>query len=523
MDRFTNHLKADKFWAEGWFINGMNHLNSGNLVIAIGHFHKYLSITNDYRYAGKCWHYIGFCILKYCEYYSSISFLRNSIACGFDERNLWLHIGEAYMRSSKFKQAFNCLRKAVSSQTHSPDIDLNRLYSFFFRSIENMCKKPLRKLDCLEAVADQIKKNLDVENIVCVGDSHVLLLENILGLDVFQTGSPTAYNLLKEDSTESGILKIREIIRNFDPARTAIIFTYCEIDIRVHLYKQAVNKDISYKEIAQDVVGRYMKVMEEFDKLGYHILVNGPFGTGIGVPRFGNEPDRNYLAFLIDSEMQSLAETSGYHYASLFDLVVSPNYKTNRSFVGDVDDNHLDKNREISFCLLSRFLSSISRKKYLDYIPDKSQVEVSQNCFCILQDECLNVCTFKKLPGAGGQPLFQNLHASYKYSLLISLNNYFRITCINLDFFEPVLFGKLPPEIELLNSEYISKYKTSSLESANNTIANSHSFRIASNEVPIWAWYLRISFSDASCLKCLTNISVFGVDVSIQNRIHSST
>ena len=244
-----------------FLIQGLNYMNTGRLVIAIGFFNKYLKY---YPYDGKCWSLIGFCILKYTSYRDSISYLRSAIHYGAYESDTFANLGEAYFRSNFYIEALRCLQKA---HLLGGVRDKKRLYDFMFRSADNVLNnKQLSNEsinDCCYLVTKDLKLALQVDNILCLGDSHTLIFEGVLGLDVFQTGSPTAYNLISETSKSKSIGIIRDLLSNYDPKSTAVMLTYAEIDIRNHIYKQMILRSISLEDACSIVVDRYCLVIAD--------------------------------------------------------------------------------------------------------------------------------------------------------------------------------------------------------------------------------------------------------------------
>ena len=334
---------------------GLSYMNTSRLVIAIGFYYKYIAFDTT---SSLAWYLIAFCIHKYTSYTDALPFFRKAIFLGFDDPDLWLWYGEALMRSGYYRRSLRALKKSLNSD--SKPCDLNRAYSFFFRSASLALKHDAPKPSYHDALVAQIKSLLGIDEIICVGDSHTLILEHIRSLVVVQTGSPTAYNLLDPSSTESGLPKIRQALEGKDPTKTALIFTYAEIDIRYHIHKHAAIRGMAYSDAVSVVVSRYVEVLDYFSAGGFTVLVNGPFGTGVGVPRVGPEVDRNVISLLIDQQLKREAGIrANFFYASLIDIIVDENMLTSRAFVGEVDDNHLDKVPELSFCLLSRFLSQI--------------------------------------------------------------------------------------------------------------------------------------------------------------------
>ena len=303
---YTQVIDAD---ADAWTVLGLCYMNTGRLVIAIGYFNKALTILPQ---SSVISYFIAFCILKYTCYTDSLPFFKNAIYNGADHPDLWLWYGEALLRSKMFRQAYSSLGKATLRNVSDP----NRLFSFLFRAADGILRPSNEKQYYHDSIVSRLKSSLGIDNIVCVGDSHVLILDHVKSLHVFQTGSPTAYNLLNPKSTESGLSQIQEIVSRYSPESTAILFTYAEIDIRNHIPKHSFENRWDYMKSASNVVTRYLHVLKMFADKGFTILVNGPFGTGVGVPNYGYERDRNVIAECVDKLLAEAINTIPIAYTS---------------------------------------------------------------------------------------------------------------------------------------------------------------------------------------------------------------
>ena len=80
-----------------------------------------------------------------------------------------------------------------------------------------------------------------------------------------------------------------------DAQNTAVLMTYAEIDIRNHIYKQMIIRDIPVKK-HEDVTSKYFEVISQIYEKGFQI-VNGPFGSGLGVPSHGNLQEKSNSYF----------------------------------------------------------------------------------------------------------------------------------------------------------------------------------------------------------------------------------
>ena len=330
-------------------------MNSGRLIIAIGHFTKCCSLEPN---NGIPWHAKAWCIHKYCEYSASRIYFKEAARRGvYEIEDMWLWVGESYLRSGKYLQAFKALSFGEKLGSHR---DKDRAYEFLFKSVEGIYAPKLHKADYCDDIVLSIKKEIGVEEVVCMGDSHVLLLEGVNELNVFQTGSPTAYNLLNENSSTGAINIIRSILSNYNPQKTACILNYAELDIRNHIYKHVAQGTKGLFECCEIVVDRYMQVLKEVKGYGFQAMAIGPFGSGLGTPRHGEIKERGIIACTIDALLKKSCEDENIPYSSMISTIVRSDYQHSNSFFGNVDDNHLDKCREIKFHLLAQLLESVS-------------------------------------------------------------------------------------------------------------------------------------------------------------------
>ena len=220
---FYEQLKLEKIFffevltkdPDLFFMQGLNYMNTGRLVIAKGFYHKYLEYEPK---NADCWNLIGFCISKYTWYRESIKYFRRAIPFGGNESNMYANLGEAYFRRKIYSKSLRCLQKA---HLMGGVRDKKRLYDFMFDCIENDFFETQRQGndigDWSYLVANDLKKALNVDNIICLGDSHTLIIQGVNCLDVFQARSPTAYNLMNENSQSKSIRIIRDLLKCFKP------------------------------------------------------------------------------------------------------------------------------------------------------------------------------------------------------------------------------------------------------------------------------------------------------------------
>lgn len=461
-----------------YFYQGLNYMNTGRLVIAIGFFNKYLV---RYPCDARCWSLIGFCVLKYTCYTDSIFYLRSAISYGANDSDVFANLGEAYFRSNSFSKALNCLQKA---HILGGVRDKKRLYDFMFRSADNISNQDKNKIyevsDCCYLVVKDLKQTLNIDNILCIGDSHTLIFERISGLDVFQTGSPTAYNLISEDSQSQSIAIIRELLAKYKPASTAVMLTYAEIDIRNHIYKQMIIRGISINDACSIVVNRYCMVISEIESLGFKLLINGPFGSGFGVPRVGCEEVRNEIALMIDSMLSTRCHENGWIYHSLCGIIIDCDYKVNRGYFGDIDDNHLNKSSELCYFILASFLQK-ARQCY-PRLPDSYRPQNTQFTSMFFQLGSNNL-PISSVSSINNSAFVHNDSRSLKYDqVIISLADHFQVSNLLISLDSSFVTDNLSYKLSLRDSQMNELSVSAGNVSSRCLISHSCS--------SVWTWYI---------------------------------
>ena len=127
-----------------------------------------------------------------------------------------------------------------------------------------------------------------VKNFFVIGDSHVnffcgyekltgspLIINNkFTGINcqpnplvnnffVFHLGPALAYNLNKYGSQTQAREKIEFLLGSgIIPKGSAILCAFGEIDMRVHVLKQAEKKNISFERVADEILDNYMEFLK---------------------------------------------------------------------------------------------------------------------------------------------------------------------------------------------------------------------------------------------------------------------
>jgi hypothetical protein len=225
---------------------------------------------------------------------------------------------------------------------------------------------------------------LDKKLILSIGDSHSRLFSDLDGVKVFHIGPVTAFNLVKENSSTKGREKLYEILDTHSPSEVAILLSFGEIDIRVHVIKSAIKDGLSVKESAIRTASKYSNVISEIISRGFSVLVQGVHASGStydnqSFPAIGRVEDRNYAVKQFNEYIRSFCVSQSIPYASLDSLVINRSLKTNNEYM--CDGCHLNFNPEIKAILIYQFLSSFDLKtnSYTHLNVCREKLDVSRN------------------------------------------------------------------------------------------------------------------------------------------------
>lgn len=234
----------------------------------------------------------------------------------------------------------------------------------------------------LESLINLLLARLDRNNLISIGDSHSRIFSDLPRIKVCHIGPVTAYNLVKENSSTQGREKIHCLLDGFNPLDTALILSFGEIDIRVHVIKAAIKDCITINESSKRTANNYCSAITEIIERGYLVLIQGvhassPQYDNYEFPAIGSVEDRNYAVKQFNSNLEEFCISCSIPYASLDDIVIDSNLKTRSEFVSD--GCHLNFNPELQGILLSRFAHKIPAKShYIDSISSR-MIDISKD------------------------------------------------------------------------------------------------------------------------------------------------
>jgi len=192
--------------------------------------------------------------------------------------------------------------------------------------------------------------------IYCIGDSHISVflgrdsLAQIYPLrnkslfskfEVVRIGPITAFNIGKSNSSTQAKVKIDFLIKHEIPKNSIFIFSAGEIDIRVHLLKQAKLKNKNILEISSEIIENYMKFLKEYAVDCNKIIVLSPPPASFQLdddpeyPKYGTEQERNIATKIFSFKLKTQSQANGFGYIDIFNNYIDNNNNTKRQFLWD--------------------------------------------------------------------------------------------------------------------------------------------------------------------------------------------
>ena len=295
----------------------------------------------------------------------------------------------------------------------------------------------------------EIKSSLSVNTIACFGDSHVSLFEGINGFEVYRVGAATAFNLMNPKSSSNAREKILEVLRNKSPKGTAVLLSFGELDIRVHIVKSALNKGLSLDTACENTVDAYIQFCREIAHDGYKVVIYGPYGSGVHSSISGSKSERYYASLKIDQLLRSKSKKEGFIFFSMQNLLINHlSLDFGRGFFEDglhFPGHRVRGNisREIKCVALSYFLNAINDFE-CSAVP--RQIPVKSVCSAI-DDNCSYVIDILD-PGAASFNLV-NISSSRSIDLALIFRSSLNSFAIDLGSFRKLCSCKLGFEVAL--------------------------------------------------------------------------
>lgn len=185
--------------------------------------------------------------------------------------------------------------------------------------------------------------------IVILGDSHVNFFSGNeelsflpIGQDInvcldnspypftsLHLGPCLAYSSNRYNTTFSFREKLEYLCQNFIKANARIVCCLGEIDIRVHVFKQAALQNRSYQDIVDDILAQYFAFLLRLQGLGYQVSCWGPVASQSEAcpvdprfPRNGTEIQRNMATAYFNQELSLFCQQNNMPFLEASGMMV---------------------------------------------------------------------------------------------------------------------------------------------------------------------------------------------------------
>lgn len=159
----------------------------------------------------------------------------------------------------------------------------------------------------------------------------------------FRVGPALAYSLNKFGTKTKAREKIGYLVqRKILNKKAVVIFTFGEIDIRVHVLSQAKKQNTTYKIVVDKILDNYLEFLLYMKKCVHKIYVWGPIPTqkdgsliNPDYPYFGKEIDRNKATEYFNQKLKKICQDNDIGFLSIFDKLIDENYVTRSEYIAD--------------------------------------------------------------------------------------------------------------------------------------------------------------------------------------------
>jgi len=169
-------------------------------------------------------------------------------------------------------------------------------------------------------------------------------------IKIYHIGAPLAYNINKYNTGNLGREKVEYLIDNgYINENSQVMVCLGEIDLRVHVLKQAEKAGKTKEEIVDSILDNYMAFLHFLKSKGLKPIVWGPVASQIDgeqlypdYPYYGSEADRNRATAYFNNCMKQRCDKHQMGFVSIFEDLIDENYKTKTKYF--FDGCHLGQN-----------------------------------------------------------------------------------------------------------------------------------------------------------------------------------
>ena len=166
---------------------------------------------------------------------------------------------------------------------------------------------------------------------------------------VLYMGPALAYNCCKPDSSSGFYENMLYLTKHFIHPGARIIVSLGEIDLRVHVFKEAPKQKRSYHEIIDSIIDNYMAFLKFLHSEGYKLFCWGPIASqkddspqNPAFPRLGTETERNKATEYFSERLSGLCAAEDISFLSIFYKMITDDYHTCAEYLSS-DHFHLSQ------------------------------------------------------------------------------------------------------------------------------------------------------------------------------------
>ena len=211
--------------------------------------------------------------------------------------------------------------------------------------------------------------------VIVLGDSHVNFFSGAELLDFIPIGHKVntcpilgekrftplhlgpclAYNVDNPNAGYNSMEKTEWLCENFIIPGAKIVCSFGEIDIRVHVIKQAELQNTSVENIVDGILSHYYTLLKRLKNSGYEVWCWGPIATQMDsneqdelFPHYGSERDRNRATKYFNDTLHKWCDENGIGFMSIFYSMINENFTTKIEYLSE-DGCHLGQHaRELA-------------------------------------------------------------------------------------------------------------------------------------------------------------------------------
>ncbi len=201
----------------------------------------------------------------------------------------------------------------------------------------------------------ELRRHKTNKTVIIIGDSHVNFFSGNeelsyipIGKDIrvcpqvnrrsftaIHLGPGLAYNCMNEESSVETIQKTRFLMDRFISEGSSVVAVFGEIDIRVHILKQADKNAISCQAVTDDVIAEYGKYLLFLKEHYPKVYAWGPIASQSDLapvdknyPRIGSMIERNRVTRYFNEKLREFCDSNGIVYISIYDKLMDNELNT---------------------------------------------------------------------------------------------------------------------------------------------------------------------------------------------------